>query len=262
MTWFSAATAEDGAAASRLTDETPSAIPHREVPALLLFDIDGTLLDIEAGAAHRTAIYSALRIVYGVDRPEAAGVQTWGKTDLLLGREILAALGRPQAWFEQRAAAYCSVAAREHARLCTLDLTPHVIAGMAELLEDLAQRDDVVLGLVTGNIRGIAQQKLERARLDHLFSAEIGAYGCEAEDRAALPARARARAAVGVIPHPPERTWVIGDTPNDIACARADGAHSIAVTSGPYTADAVDAADYVAITTDDLRQWLKCELNN
>ena len=42
-----------------------------------------------------------------------------------------------------------------------------------------------------------------------------------------------------------ERTVVVGDTPRDIACARADGAHVVAVTTGPFGADRLEGADAV-----------------
>ena len=87
------------------------------------------------------------------------------------------------------------------------------------------------LGLVTGNFEPIARLKLNRAGIGHYFEPGHGGFGSDNEDRAALPALARKRAGG----YPREQTVVIGDTPRDIACARADGVHVIAVTTGPYT---------------------------
>jgi 5'-phosphate synthase pdxT subunit len=244
----------------------PPGVPRTQdsgsVPTLLLFDIDGTLLDLEASAAHRDAVYAALRSVYGVEDPAAAGVQTWGKTDLQIGREILEASGDTAGRFHERSGAYCRAAARRHETLCAPDLSGHVIAGIPELLTRLAARDDVILGLVTGNVREIAQLKLARAGLNRFFTLAPASYGCETEDRAELPALARARAATTAHPHPRERTWVIGDTPHDIRCAHADGIRCIAVTSGPSAAEDLQLADHVAQNTDELGALLERQLGS
>ena len=117
-------------------------------------------------------------------------------------------------------------------------LAPHV----AEVLAELSEREDIVLGLVTGNLEPIARMKLRAAGIGHHFPAGLGGFGSDSEDRADLPGIARARAG----DHPRERTIVIGDTPRDIACARADGVRVIAVTTGPYDAHALRSADGVA----------------
>ena len=79
------------------------------------------------------------------------------------------------------------------------------------------------LSLLTGNLEPVARLKLRRAGLLEHFPAGQGAYGSDGEDRAALPAIARARAGSPERPFPRAETVVIGDTPADIACARADG---------------------------------------
>jgi phosphoglycolate phosphatase len=222
---------------------------------LLLFDIDGTLLHLRGTAAHRDAVYAALTAVFGLQDPAAAGVETWGKTDLQIAREILVASGSSTAAFEELAAEYCGAAAQEFALRCAPELTGDVIAGIPDLLAGIGRRDDVILGLLTGNIREIAELKITRAGLGRFFADPVAAYGCEAEDRAALPVIARSRAGTRSDPHPPERTWIIGDTPHDIRCAHADGARCIAVTSGVHTASQLQSADQVAETTEELR-WV------
>ena len=96
------------------------------------------------------------------------------------------------------------------------------------------------------------RSKLERAGLAHHFPAHEGAFGSDHEDRAALPAIARRRAAVNGNPHPRARTVVIGDTPNDVACARADGVRCLAVSTGPFRADELRGADAVAADAPEL----------
>ena len=103
---------------------------------------------------------------------------------------------------------------------------------MVELLTELSARpDEFRLSLVTGNLEPIARLKLERAGVGRFFAAGQGGFGSDHEDRGRLPAIARARASDP--PWPRERTVVIGDTPRDIACARADGVRVAAVATGP-----------------------------
>jgi phosphoglycolate phosphatase-like HAD superfamily hydrolase len=102
-----------------------------------------------------------------------------------------------------------------------------------------------MLGLLTGNYEQIARLKLGRAGLGGFFAPGQGAFGSDAEDRTALPPIARRRAGTLQAPYPREQTIVIGDTPRDIACARADGLRCVAVASGPFGADALRGADVV-----------------
>jgi phosphoglycolate phosphatase-like HAD superfamily hydrolase len=214
------------------------------VPTLLLFDIDGTLL-IKAADDHRDAIHAAIRRVYHVREPERARVEAAGRTDPQIARAIVLQLGLSAERFEDGMTDFKRVAAEEYAHRCRDDLSPHLAPGAVEVLEGLAARDDVVLSLVTGNLEPIARVKLGRAGLGHHFARRQGGFGSDHEDRTELPAIARARAGHDRTPHPRESTVVIGDTPLDIACARADGVRCIAVTTGPYRADALADADAV-----------------
>ena len=114
------------------------------------------------------------------------------------------------------------------------------------MLDWLAQREGVRLGLLTGNYEPIARLKLKRAGIGWAFPPGQGAFGSDAEDRTALPAIARRRAGTPHAPHPRQATIVIGDTPRDIACARADGLRCVAVASGPFSSEALMDADTVA----------------
>ena len=214
---------------------------------LCLFDIDGTLL-IKASDDHRDAIHAAIRRVYGIREPEAAHVEAAGRTDPAIARQIVLQLGGSIERFEERLPDLKRVAAEEYARRCRSDLSAHVADGVTDLLEELAARDDVVLSLVTGNLEPIARLKLQRAGIGHFFARGHGGFGSDHEDRTELPGIARSRAGTRASPHPREDTVVIGDTPLDIACARADGVRCIAVSTGPFGADALSGADHVART--------------
>jgi phosphoglycolate phosphatase-like HAD superfamily hydrolase len=118
---------------------------------------------------------------------------------------------------------------------------------MGEVLGELADRDGHVLGLVTGNLEPVARLKLARAGIGDLFRRGLGGFGSDHEDRSELPAIARRRAGrlAGNGEWPRAATVVVGDTPRDIACARADGVGVVAIATGPFAADRLGAADAV-----------------
>src|SRR6185436_9185743 len=126
--------------------------------------------------------------------------------------------------------------------LCPPDLSAKLAPGIADLLAEMAGDARYRLSLVTGNFEPVARLKLDRAGIGHHFEPGQGGFGTDAEAREQLPPVARARAGGW----PRERTVVIGDTPNDIACARADGLRVIAVATGPFPVEALADADAVA----------------
>jgi phosphoglycolate phosphatase len=225
---------------------------------LLLFDIDGTLLQ-GASRAHAKAIYAALGDVYEIKAIEQAAVSPVplaGRTDMEIAREIALVHGRSADVFDDRLERFMRVCVREYVRLVAADLSAHVVAGMPELLKDLAADPQVRLSLVTGNLQAIARLKLTRAGLGEYFPLGQGGFGSDSEDRTDLPAIARRRAGSATQPYPRDRTIVIGDTPRDIACARADGVRCIAVSTGLYAAAQLAQADAVAHSTGELRRLL------
>ena len=212
---------------------------------LLLFDIDGTLL-IKAADAHAAAIHEALRTVHGVTDPARRGMEVAGRTDADIARNLLVHAGVPAREIDARADDVRIAACEAYARLCPPDLSDRVAPGMAELVERLAQRDDTLMALVTGNYEPIARMKLEAAGIGRFFPRGHGGFGSDHEDRAMLPQIARRRAGDGENDWPRSHTVVIGDTPRDIACARADGVRVAAIATGPYGPDELRAADGVA----------------
>jgi phosphoglycolate phosphatase-like HAD superfamily hydrolase len=179
-------------------------------------------------------------------------VEVAGRTDQAIARDLLMIRGVTSAAVDAAAADVVreTVAAYEH--LAPDDLSEFVAPGVEELLRALAGRPrDFRLSLVTGNLEPIAHLKLARAGIGTFFASGQGGFGSDSEHREDLPAIARARAASP--PWPRERTVVIGDTPRDIACARADGVRVAAVTTGGFAAEALAAADAVV---DDARALL------
>jgi phosphoglycolate phosphatase len=153
------------------------------------------------------------------------------------------------------------VCCEQYAQLCPPDLSDTVIAGIPALLSQLSERTDVTLSLVTGNYEPVGRLKLTRAGLGHFFAAGQGGFGSDAEDRALLPKIARQRAGSDGIPFAREQTIVIGDTPRDIYCARADGVRCLAVATGPYDIEQLQDADGIAADTAQLSELLASALD-
>ncbi len=185
-----------------------------------------------------------------------------GRTDGEIARLILLDLGVSARRIDELADDVREACCRIYASICPPDLSDHVVPGMPELLPWLAARDGATLGLVTGNFEPIARLKLERAGIGRWFPPGIGGFGSDSEDRAALPGIARRRAGRlgggrAGIQVPRAQTIVIGDTPRDIACARADGVRCVAVTTGQYGAADLAGADAVARDAGELRLRLE-----
>jgi phosphoglycolate phosphatase len=234
--------------------------PTAAAPLLLLFDIDGTLLS-GATAAHSQSLHEALHQVYGIDtRRPRANIDPAGRTDGEIARLLLLDAGISALAIDEGADAVRTACGEAYARLCPRSLADTVIPGMAELLAWLAGRDDVRLSLVTGNYEPVARLKLSRAGIGRHFPSGQGGFGSDSEDRAALPGIARKRAGHDGVSHPRRRAIVIGDTPRDIACARADDLRCFAVTTGRYGAEDLTGADAVAGDAAELRGLLQAAL--
>jgi phosphoglycolate phosphatase-like HAD superfamily hydrolase len=213
---------------------------------LVLCDIDGTLLDATL-PSNGLALSAALRDVHGVDTGAVrTAIPTAGRTDGEIARAILLDAGVSATRIDALADRVQTSAGRWAARLLPADLASAVLPGVRELLASLAGQPDVRTALLTGNFEPVARLKLERAGIGGAFAPGQGAFGSDAEDRLLLPPIARRRAGTFQAPYPRAQTIVVGDTPRDIACARADGVRCVAVASGPFTRDELADADAVA----------------
>lgn len=201
---------------------------------ILLFDIDGTL--VRTGGAGKAAMEAGLREAFGLAKIRDE-VPYSGRTDRAIGRDLLAVHGieptlANQAWLQE---AYLSHLPGSLARI-----GGKVCPGIENLLGRLHPREDVVLGLLTGNIRSGAKHKLGHFRLWEYFA--CGGFGDEHYDRDDV-----ARAAVAAVRSHlgravlAEEIWVIGDTPLDVQCARAIGARVVAVATGWHPLDELAA---------------------
>ena len=217
--------------------------------ALVLFDIDGTL--ITAGDAPRRALEEALVAVYGTPGP-ATTLDFAGKTDPQIVRELLAIAGLPRERVEAGLARVIAASVERLEPSLREDPAARLLPGIAELVPRLAREPRAALGLLTGNVAPGARVKLARFGLWDHFA--LGAFGSDDGDRNRLPevAVARAHKRWGVR-FSPERIFVVGDTPLDIAAGRAIGAVTVAVDTGRRRGGlAAHAPDHLF---DDLTEW-------
>jgi phosphoglycolate phosphatase-like HAD superfamily hydrolase len=222
------------------------------MPKLVLFDIDGTL--VLTGGAGLRAMNRACEEIVG-HRDALAGIPVSGRTDWIILHDTLARLGRAldRALFEQLRERYVAHL-REEIHQPGKGFNG-ALPGVADLLATLQPRDDVYLGLLTGNFEAGARIKLQRFDLWRYF--RCGAFGDDAADRNALvPVAVDRAAACGVPSLPPADVIVVGDTPHDVACAKAAGATAVGVATGGFTADELRACG-AAIVFDTLRDTSK-----
>jgi phosphoglycolate phosphatase len=193
---------------------------------------------------HALALREAAAMVHGLPSLDGHVVEAAGRTDLAIGRDLLLAAGVTADRIDAELAAVAGATVEAFERLCPRDLSNKLAPGVFALLPKLASRPhQYQLSLVTGNLEAVARLKLDRAGIGGYFPPGQGAFGSDSENRDELPAIARSRAALPAWPR--ERTVVIGDTPRDIACARADGVRVVAVGTGPFGVEALADADAV-----------------
>lgn len=198
------------------------------MPRLLLFDIDGTLL--WTNGAGREATRLAMIEVFGTEAG-IANHQFGGKTDWRTLVDLLGADGFTPDDIQRQIPAFHEAMTRNLTNIIA-SYTVEACPGALSLIEALRQRDDVLLGLVTGNVQDAAAIKLRAAGYDPAWF-PVGAYGHEAMERNDLPAIALRRAVEYYrCPLQPQDVLIIGDTPADVSCARALGALAVAVGTG------------------------------
>ncbi len=194
---------------------------------VLCWDIDGTLL-----STARAGIFAwedATREI--VDQAiDFSALDTAGLTDVEIGARILDRFGR------EPTPAGVGALVRRYEELLPDRLhrrVGRVAPGVQAILEYLRGQAGVVSILLTGNTEAGAWAKLRHYGLASYF--ERGAFADGARDRGAIAERALvvAREVIGREPEA-RNTYVIGDTPHDIACARTIGARAVAVATGPY----------------------------
>ena len=211
---------------------------------LVLFDIDGTIL-LTAGAGRR-AIVAAISEEVG-SSAALNQVRFDGKTDPRIVTDLLEAAGHPAPHEPDRVEAICAryVALLQHELKQPASRTT-IMPGVLSLLDRLEQ-EDVLLGLLTGNMAEGAALKLRAGGIDPARFV-VGAYGSDSAHRPELPpiAARRAEPYFGRTPSGSE-VVIIGDTPADIACGICIEARAIGVATGAYSvADLMSCTPHAA----------------
>lgn len=193
---------------------------------LLLFDIDGTLLT--SGGCGERALRLAVRDTFGVE-DDLCEIEIAGRTDTGIARQLLRRHGRAET--DEGIAAVLENYLR-HLPVLLRETQGRLLPGVEALLPLLKPRGDVVLGLLTGNLERGAEHKLSHYGVWEYFG--FGAFADDHHERDRLGPFALARARERGHDIPLSRTFVIGDTPHDISCARAIGAMAVAVATGVF----------------------------
>jgi phosphoglycolate phosphatase-like HAD superfamily hydrolase len=203
-----------------------SEIERADAVNLVLFDVDMTLLD--SGGAGSCAMEDAMDGCGG-GRGAFETVEFAGRTDRLILLDALACSAEPgRPTLARLRQEYLRCLARNLARP---DSRAAALPGASALLLRLL-REDVMVGLLTGNWREGAWLKLARCGLDGFF--RFGAFAEDGPERADLVPVALQRAAEHYGRRPDGECWVVGDTPHDIACGLAHGLRTMGVATGPY----------------------------
>jgi phosphoglycolate phosphatase-like HAD superfamily hydrolase len=211
------------------------------LPTVVLWDIDGTLIRSNGGRVSVNAFLRALRLAaeLGVDAEVPYPKDSGGKTDEQIALEILLSLDVAEDAALAMLPAFRSGYLRE-----LEDVREHllpdlrVLPGVRAILERL-QAAGVTQSLLTGNLQPIARMKLSAVGLDSYLDFDLGAFGSDHRDRTCLVpiTRQRLQTRLGL---EAAHIVVVGDTPRDVACARAGDAFAVAVATGTYSREALE----------------------
>jgi phosphoglycolate phosphatase-like HAD superfamily hydrolase len=225
---------------SKLRVQNPGAVSENSIRIqkaeirILLWDIDGTLLTAPRGGAYKDYFAPALERTFGSSGKIAEQLKVSGMTDLQIALEVLKHEGVTAENIKSKAADFCSVLGEEIERICKMEEGRFIsLPGAREVLQATHEHPLFINSILTGNLSPAAKFKLDFVGLSHFFDFSIGAFGEESHRREDLPAiAARGTSEKFDYEFAPSQFIVIGDTPNDIACARHFGGRAIAVATG------------------------------
>lgn len=201
---------------------------------ILLWDIDGTLVIAPRGGSYKDYFAPALERVYGSSGILREKLKVSGMTDLQIAYESLHPEGFTVEQIYEKRDEFCHVLGEEIERVCAPEEGRFLsLPGVDELLQAAHEHPLFINALLTGNLPLAAKFKLAFVGLDKFFDFELGAYGNESHRRIDLPAVAAKNVGDKFgYQFEPQQFIVLGDTPNDIACARHFGMKAVAVATG------------------------------
>jgi len=201
---------------------------------VLLWDIDGTLIRSVKTGGYKDYTIPVLEEIFGT-AGRLADMRVSGMTDLQIVFEALSEVGISREEILARAEVLVARLTEEARRVTGNGVKFfELLPGVRETMQALAAHPRYESALVTGNIKPMAELKMELVGLDQFFTLP-GAFGDESHNRRDLPASAAERIRKHLkMDLAPEQFIVIGDTPNDIDCARHFGARAVAVGTGRF----------------------------
>jgi phosphoglycolate phosphatase len=216
---------------------------------LFLFDIDNTLLN--SGGAGARAMTLAFEELFGV-ADAFAGIEYTGRSDIAIFRDAALAHGLDvDGRFPELLARFRDAYFRVLPQTLR-QTTGRVMPGMPEVLTALQATPGAQVGLATGNFSLSARLKLEYYGLDRFF--QTGGFGEDSDERPEIVARAIDRLTALAGDPGPHHTFVIGDTPLDVAAALANGVVPVGVATGTFSLQALKDAG-AALAFPDFSPW-------
>ncbi len=220
---------------------------------ILLWDIDGTLMRSRVQGGYKKYFSETMRLVYGSTGKLDALIPS-GMTDTQIMYEALRGEGfQPEQIFARKAELLRTFQAEMKKVLEANGESYETLAGVREILAETNKSAKFINALLTGNLSVAAEIKLTSVGLWHYFEDAPNAFGEISHNRNDLAIEAgKLFNARYEFDFKPEQFIVIGDTPNDIACARAFGAKVVAVATGRGQSSEKLQADNPDVLLEDL----------
>lgn len=212
---------------------------------LVLFDIDKTL--IAGSTGHKTAFSIAFKEVYGVDTSIEV-IQYYGMTDQQIIYEVLRVSGLDDTVIKSKIDLCMETMVNTFKKLYKEDNIV-ILHGVRELLSAF-EKNNVLMGLVTGNLEPIGRGKMKKLNLNQYF--KVGGFGNEHINRTELVKIAIKKAQTNFNFTFSDNVFLFGDTPQDINAGREAGVKTIGVATGIYTKKQLESSG-ASIVVDNLK---------